>query len=277
MQASDDALAHYDRITDAWQFLLGEEFHYGLFLRDNETLESATRNLTLLMASKCSIGPNMTVLDIGCGIGSPACFLAAQYQCEVTGISTSQVGVEYATRLAHERGCATRARFLNADAMDNRLPRASFDRVWILESSHLMSRKDALLAESARVLRPGGRLALCDIVSLRKLSLGEVLAHSKDFDHLHQAFGPAKMESLETYAGLAERAGLRVTETVDISEQTFPTFEHWRRNLEINIDRIRPRLGDTGLAHFRASCEILPRLWKQKVLGYGLMVATKDK
>jgi cyclopropane fatty-acyl-phospholipid synthase-like methyltransferase len=277
MEASDDALAHYDRVTDAWQFLLGEEFHYGLFLRDTDTLESATRNLTLLMASKGSIGPGMTVLDVGCGIGSPACFLAEQYRCQVTGISTSRVGIEHAMRLARERGCSRSTRFLQADAMDNGLPTGSFDRVWILESSHLMARKDALMAEAARVLRPGGQLALCDIISLRKLSLGEVLAHAKDFDHLHHAFGPAKMETLDGYVEMAKQAGLRPIETIDISDKTFPTLDHWRRNLEVNLDRIRPSLGDADLAHFRESCEILPRLWKEKILGYGLLVAVKDK
>jgi 27-O-demethylrifamycin SV methyltransferase len=277
MQTSDDPLAHYDRITDAWQILLGEEFHYGLFLHDDDTLERAARNLTLLMASKCSIRPDMTVLDVGCGIGSPALFLAEQYRCQVTGISTSQVGIDQATRLARERGYSHRTMFIKADAMDSGLPTASFDRIWILESSHLMARKDAMIDEAARVLRPGGRLALCDIIALRKFSFSEVLAHAKDFDHLHRAFGPAKMETLEAYVAFAMQAGLQVVETVDLSDQTFPTFGHWRRRLESNLDRLRPRLGDADIAHFRAACEILPRLWKQKVFGYGLIVAVKDK
>jgi 27-O-demethylrifamycin SV methyltransferase len=277
MQTSDDPRAHYDRVTDAWQILLGEEFHYGLFLHDDDTLDSAARNLTRLMAKKCSISPDMTVLDVGCGIGSPALFLAEQYRCQVTGISTSQIGIEHATRRARERGYSQRTMFIKADAMDNGLATASFDRIWILESSHLMARKNAMMQEAARVLRPGGRLVLCDIMALRRFTFREVLAHAKDFDHLHQAFGPAKMETLETYVTFAKQAGLQIVETLDLSHQTFPTFEHWRRNLEANLDRLRRSLAEADLAHFGASCEILARLWKQKVFGYGLIVAVKGK
>src|SRR5688572_9248125 len=90
----DDPVAHYDRITRAWRYLLGEDFHYGYFRTANESLATATSNLTALMAEKSAIGPGISVLDVGCGIGNPACFLAERYACRVTGISTSKTGIE---------------------------------------------------------------------------------------------------------------------------------------------------------------------------------------
>ena len=54
--------------------------------------------------------------------------------------------------------------------MNNGLQMASFDGVWALESSHLMPRKDVLLAECARVMRPA-RLALCDVILPEELPL----------------------------------------------------------------------------------------------------------
>lgn len=274
-QSNDDPTAHYDRVTAAWKYLLGEDFHYGYFRSEEDSLESATDNLTQLMAEHGAIGPDMSVLDVGCGIGNPACFLAERNGCQVTGITMSRVGVEQASRRARERGCADRVSFLAADGMNNGLPDCSFDRAWALESSHLMPRKDALLAECARVVRPGGRVVLCDIILHRDLPLTEVLRRARDFTHLRFAFGRAKMETLATYRGYAERAGLRVTELLDISDQTLATFAHWRRRLENNYEEIRALIGDEGLEHFRSSCDILPALWKQRVLGYGLMVAEK--
>jgi 27-O-demethylrifamycin SV methyltransferase len=277
MATIDDPVRHYDRITRAWQYLLGEDFHFGYFRDESESLETATGNLTTLMAERGSFGSGMSVLDVGCGIGNPACLLAERYGCRVTGITTSRTGVEHAQLRASERGYSDRVRFIVADGMDNGLPAESFDRVWVLESSHLMPRKDALLTECARVVRPGGRVALCDVMLRRDLPYAEVLSRAGDFIHLNYAFGRAKMESLATYCRFAETAGLHVIESTDISEQTFPTFSHWRLQVETNREQVRALIGDEGLEHFRASCDILPELWKQEILGYGLLVAGKDQ
>ena len=276
MESVDNPVTHYDRITSAWRYLLGEDFHFGYFRAANESLEAATDNLTTLMAESGSIGPDMSVLDVGCGIGNPACVLAERYGCRITGISTSGTGVEDARRRAHERGCSDRVSFSIADGMDNGLPDASFDRVWVLESSHLMPRKDVLLAECARVVRPGGRVVLCDVILGRELPLSEVLGRAQDFMRLHYAFGRAKMETLETYRRFGELAGLRATKLTDISDQTLPTFAQWHSRLESHSEEVRALIGDDGLGHFLASCEILPALWKERILGYGLIVAVKE-
>ena len=196
MASADDPVTHYDQVTRAWQYLLGEDFHHGYFKQKDEPLEVATNNLTILMAEKGSIGPDISVLDVGCGIGSPACFLAERYGCQVTGISTSPAGIEHARRRAQERDCSDRVSFLIGNGMDNAMPDASFDRVWVLEASHLMPRKQALLAECARVLRRGGSMVLCDIILRRDLPPAEILRRSRDFLHLHYAFGHAKLEAL---------------------------------------------------------------------------------
>jgi 27-O-demethylrifamycin SV methyltransferase len=276
MSSIDDPVEHYDRVTRAWQYVLGEDFHFGYFRHESESLDTATRNLTTLMAERGSFEPGMSVLDVGCGIGNPACLLADQYECRVTGISTSPAGVEHAQLRAKERGYSERVSFMVADGMNNGLPAGSFDRIWVLESSHLMPRKEALLAECARVLRRGGRLALCDLMSKRNVPLGEMLSRAKDYIHLNYAFGRAKMETLGTYRQFAALAGLRVVDSIDISEQTFPTFAHWRQRVETNREQVRELIGDDGLEHFRASCYFLPELWERQILGYGLMVAVKE-
>jgi 27-O-demethylrifamycin SV methyltransferase len=276
MVYADNPVSHYDKVTRAWQHVLGEDFHYGYFRSADDSLDIATENLTALMAEKGSIGPDMSVLDVGCGIGNPACLLNERYGCRITGISTSSKCVEGANLRALEKGCSDRVSFRIADGMDNGLPAASFDRVWILEASHLMPRKDTLLAECARVMRPGAYLVLCDIILRRELPMGEVLTRARDFMHLHYSFGHAKMETFQTYERFAGLAGLRVVELMDISEQTFPTFAHWRNRLEMNEKEVRALIGDEGFEHFLASCDILPTLWNQRLFGYGLVVAKKE-
>jgi 27-O-demethylrifamycin SV methyltransferase len=276
MASADDPVAHYDAVTTAWQYLLGEDFHYGYFESGEEPLDVATGNLTLLMAEKAAIGADASVLDVGCGIGNPACFLAERYGCRITGISTSAIGVEEARRRARVKAYSDRVSFLVGDGMDNGMPDSSFDRVWVLEASHLMPRKAALLAECARVLRPGGTLVLCDIMLRRDLPRAEILRRSRDFLHLHYAFGHAKLERLAAYGRLAELAGLEVVHSLDISDAVFPTLGHWRRRLGEHTEEVRALIGDEGVEHFQAACDILPGLWEEQVFGYGLIAALKD-
>lgn len=277
MAHADDPVAHYDKIIRAWQHVLGEDFHYGYFRAPGEALDAATANLTALMAEHAALGPGLSVLDVGCGIGNPACLLAERYGCRVTGITTSREGVALATERAARRGYAGKLTFRVADGMANGLPDASFDRVWVMESSHLMPRKDALLAECARVMRPGAVLVLCDVMLRRELPLSEVLSRAREFVPLHYAFGRAKMETLATYGRLAAEAGLEVMQTVDLSEQTYATFEHWRQRLAANAQAVRAEVGDEGFGHLQASCDVLEGLWREPLLGYGLIAARRPE
>src|SRR4051812_2833504 len=167
MDPSYEPAAHYDRVTAAWTLLLGEELHYGVFHTGDEDLPTATAALTDAMVQAARVHPGDRLLDVGCGTGAPACRLAGEHGVEVVGITTSPAGVAAAAARADRAGLGRRATFAERDGMDNGFPDASFDRVWALESSHLMRRRDRLLAECARVLRPGGRLVLCDIVLRR--------------------------------------------------------------------------------------------------------------
>jgi 27-O-demethylrifamycin SV methyltransferase len=154
------------------------------------------------------------------------------------------------------------------------LPDDSFDRIWIMESSHLMLRKDLLFEETARLLRPGGKVVLCDIILLRNVPFTEVLQIRKQVLVLDQVFGKAKMQELSSYATDAEKAGLRPTLSLDITANTFPTFSHWKRNAETHAAEVETLIGHEGLELFKEACDILTRFWSDS-LGYGLFAAER--
>jgi 27-O-demethylrifamycin SV methyltransferase len=265
---------HYDRITDPWRLLLGEELHYGVFDRGDEDLATATRNLTQRMVDAAALEPGLEVLDIGCGTGAPACHLVTEHGVRVLGITPSTVGVERATARAEQLGLPD-ARFEPRDGTDNGLPDGSFDRAWALESSHLMRERDLLISECARVLRPGGRLVLCDLMRHREIPFQEVRARREDFATLRTAFGDAHMESLEWYADAALRNGLEVVVADDLTEQTLPTFDRWRRNARDHRAEVLELMTEDDLGAFVRSTDILESLWRDGTFGYGLLAAVK--
>ncbi|CAN5671055.1 27-O-demethylrifamycin SV methyltransferase [soil metagenome] len=270
-----DPASHYDRVTEAWGLLLGHELHYGVFATGDEELADATRALTAAMADAARIEPGAEVLDVGCGTGAPACHLAAEHGAVVTGITTSDVGVAAGRARAEAEGVAERVTFRAADGMDNGLPDGSFDRAWVLESSHLMRSRDRLLAECARVLRPGGRLALCDIVLRRPMPFEEVRRLLAPLTLLRQVFGDARMELLDRYAELAAAAGLVVDRQIDLTAATRPTFDRWRANAAAHRDVVVASLGETDWKRFVDACDVLEGFWDDGTLGYGLLAAAK--
>lgn len=272
--ADYDPAEHYDRVTEAWRLLLGDELHYGVFDNGDEALPVATGNLTSRMIEAAQLAPGLDLLDVGCGSGAPACRLVAEYDVRVVGITTSEVGVETARARAAALNLPG-ATFEQRDGTDNKFPDASFDRVWALESSHLMRDREGLISESARVLRPGGRFILCDIIRHREIPFAEVRDRRDEFVVLRTAFGDARMEPLEYYTKTAEANGLVVDRADDLTQVTLPTFEHWRQNARTYRAEAVAALGEDGLAAFVRGADILEAFWRDGTFGYGLFSAYK--
>jgi arsenite methyltransferase len=119
------------------------------------------------------IKPGETVVDLGSGSGMDS-FLAARQTGEsgrVLGIDMTEAQLAKSRRLASEHGIAN-VEFIEAHIEQLPLPNASAEVVISNGVINLAPDKAAVFAEAARVLRPGGRLALADIVTSTQLPVG---------------------------------------------------------------------------------------------------------
>ncbi len=117
------------------------------------------------LAELAALEAGTRVLDVGCGIGGPARHLAAHHGCRVTGLDLTEEYCRVASMLAARTGLGERVEFRHGDALAMPFEDASFDVVWTQHASMNIADKDRLYAEMHRVLGPGGRLALYDIVA----------------------------------------------------------------------------------------------------------------
>ncbi len=123
---------HYDRLSFLYQLLWGEHIHHG-YWEDNESVGRAQIQLMERLAEKAAIPVGASVLDIGCGLGGSAFWLAEQYNCRVTGLTISPVQARIATRKAKALGGGNQVQFQVADVNLWRPQPESIDVIWIME------------------------------------------------------------------------------------------------------------------------------------------------
>jgi tocopherol O-methyltransferase len=210
--------AHYDVLDTYYREIWGEHVHHGLWETGEETPAEATRALIDLVAGRAGIaaGDGARVCDVGCGYGGTARALHETRGAEVTGLTVSRAQFAYASERAGDG-----LRFLCRDWLANELPASSFDAVIAIESLSHMADKARAFAECARVVRPGGRVVVCDWLA------GAAPSRLERQALLEPICREGRLPSLATvreYKALAQEAGLRVERFEDISGRVGRTW-----------------------------------------------------
>ena len=125
-----------------------------------------TRGLaaTAELAKLAGITADMSVLDVGSGVGGPARFLAATCGCRVTGVDLSEPFVTAARYLTERTGQSGQVSFQTGSALGLPFGDGSFDVALLQHVAMNISDRAGLYREIRRVLKRGGRFATYDIV-----------------------------------------------------------------------------------------------------------------
>lgn len=125
-----------------------------------------TRGLpaTAELAKLADITADACVLDVGCGIGGPARYLAETYGCRVTGVDLSEPFVDAARYLTERTGQTGQVSFQTASALDLPFDDGHFDVALLQHVSMNIVDRPQLYREIRRVLKSGGKFATFDVV-----------------------------------------------------------------------------------------------------------------
>ena len=116
------------------------------------------------LAAAARLEPSSRVLDLGCGIGGPARYLAATFGCTVTGVDLSPGFIDAATYLTARCALSDRVTFQVSDALHLPFEESAFDAVFLQHVTMNVEERGALYTEVHRGLAPGGRFATYDVV-----------------------------------------------------------------------------------------------------------------
>ena len=107
-------------------------------------------------AKQVQLTPDSRVLDVGCGTGGPARFLAYTYGCRVYGIDLTAELIEVGRVLNKRCGLSERVTLRVGDALNPPYIDQEFDVVWCQNVTMNIADKSGFLAGVHRVLKPGG-------------------------------------------------------------------------------------------------------------------------
>jgi sarcosine/dimethylglycine N-methyltransferase len=108
-----------------------------------------------------ALGPTMTVLDAGSGLGGPARQIARATGCRVVGVDITRAYVDAANALTDAAGLGSRVAFVCADIAD--IDRTDFDAACTMHVQMNIADKKTFFSEIASRLRPGARLATFEV------------------------------------------------------------------------------------------------------------------
>lgn len=240
-QSQKNISEHYDLSNEFFELFLDESMTYSsaYYPSGRSSLEDSQLEKYRWLAEKVGIRRGMEVLEIGCGWGAFASFLATEFGCNVTGLTLSKRQLEKAQLRIKNAGLENKVKFLLQDYRD---VQGQFDAIVSVEMIEAVGHEflPDYFAQCHRLLKPQGVLGLQAIICPD--SRYESGRKSVDWIQKH-IFPGGQLPSISALLEAANKTGdLYLQHAENFGLHYARTLQEWRDKFEARLYAVR-RLG----------------------------------
>jgi SAM-dependent methyltransferase len=224
----------------------------------------------------CHVNKNSYVLDVGCGVGITACYIAKEYGCKLIAIDISEEMIKRAEKRAKRKGVEDKVKFKVADAQALPFEDNLFDAVISESTIAFIKNKQKAINEYKRVAKPGGYVGFNEVTWIEP-------PPPELAEYLSRALGGAEFLTTEGWKGLLKEAGFS---NIIARTHTTTAWRQWANEVkEIDMRDFLSAWGRFLLLYFKRQevRKYIKEIYKPpksifrlfKYFGYGIYVGRK--
>jgi ubiquinone/menaquinone biosynthesis C-methylase UbiE len=245
---------------DLWELIMGHQIHIGGFKSSMD------------LAEKAKIGPGMTGVDLCNCNGAGMRFLLRFKNVDfMYGVDATEEVVKRARQRCADEGWANKVNFVLGDVCQSGLPDSSVDFVWGEDAWCYVVDKAKLIAEAARLVKPGGTIAFTDWVE------GSVPMTDAEADRFMKFMKFPNIQDLSSYQELLEKHGCKVIVAEDTGRYA-PCIDLYLQMLDMQLTSDALRIIGYNMELFQGlagEMMFIQQLAHEKKIIQGLFVAKK--
>lgn len=242
------------------------------YWKDARTYPEACGAMVELLGTRAGLRSTDDVLDVGVGFGEQDFVFLDRFQLDhITAIDITPVHIEKGRERIAKRGLADRIDLRLGSATRIEFPDVSFDKVFALECAFHFDTRDDFMREAFRVLRPGGAIALADMLPYPGRRGSRMSALGRRYGHVLAA----NYYDRDEYSRRLAAAGFTDINVESIREDVYPGMAKYIRQRvdhDKKIDEVVIELTDED----RAQCRGV-ELWERSTGVGDYVIATARK
>jgi microcystin synthetase protein McyJ len=196
------------------------------YWKEARTYPDACVAMVELLGTRAGLQPGDEVLDVGVGFAEQDFVLFERFKVSrITGIDITPVHVDKGRERAAKRGLENQIDIRLGSATAMEFPDASFDRVLALECAFHFDTRDQFVREAFRVLKPGGTIALADMLPVPGKKSSRATAFARRYGHIPEA----NLYDREEYSRRLRAVGFGDVVVESIRQDVFPGMANYSR------------------------------------------------